>query len=93
MTVLSIYVISANFFVIIKCLQCFDTGDVNSRVLHSRVERCNSQVSVETLDFTQVCTFYRHDWTWIAGRGVTGDNYPAHNRPIVGLSLVSILRS
>ena len=88
MTVLSVYVISANFFVIIKCLQCFDTRDVNSRV-----ERCNSRVSVETLDFTQVCTFYRHDWTRIAGRGVTGDNYPAHNRPIVWLSLVSILRS
>ena len=26
-------------------------------------------------------------------RGVTGDNYPAHNRSIVGQSLVSILRS
>jgi len=35
---------------------------------HSRVESRNSQVSIETLDFTQVQrTFYGRDRSWIAG--------------------------
>ena len=32
---------------------------------HSQVESCNYWVSIETLDFTRVCTFYRRDQSWI----------------------------
>ena len=103
---------------------------------HSRVERLNFGVSIETLDFARVHTFYQRDRSRIAGRGcegggrqnhltpttqirhcplfcgvragnccgkankrstnskreVIGGNYPAHNRPVVGRSLVQILR-
>jgi len=36
---------------------------------HSWVKRCNSQVSIETLDFAQLCTFYQRDRSRIAGGG------------------------
>jgi len=32
----------------------------------------NSRVSIETLDFARVCTFYRRDQSWIADRGAKG---------------------
>jgi len=34
---------------------------------HSRVESCNSPVSIETLDFVRIRTFYRRDRSWIVG--------------------------
>ena len=34
--------------------------------------KSHSQVSIETLDFTRVCTFYRRDQSWIADRGAKG---------------------
>jgi len=42
------------------------------RKSHSRVESHNSRVSIQTLDFTRVHTFYRHDRSWIAGRDAKG---------------------
>jgi len=36
---------------------------------HSQVESCNYWVSLETLDFARVCTFYRRNQSWIAGEG------------------------
>jgi len=56
---------------------------------------------------TPLCFVSRHPCIWYAGhgrreknkrstdskRGATGDNYPTHNRPIVGRSLVCILGS
>ena len=39
---------------------------------HYRVERCNCPVSIKTLDFAQVRTFYQRDRSWIAGGGVKG---------------------
>ena len=38
----------------------------------TRVESCNSRVSIETLDFARVRTFHWHDWSWIAGSGAKG---------------------
>jgi len=40
--------------------------------LHSRVKSRNSRASVETLDFAQVCTFFRRDRSWIASGGTKG---------------------
>jgi len=40
--------------------------------LHSRVKSRNSRASVETLDFAQVCTFFRRDRSWIASGGTRG---------------------
>jgi len=51
---------------------------------HSRVERRNSRISNETLDFARVCTFCRRDLSWIAGGHVKGEGRsgePADNRP------------
>jgi len=51
---------------------------------HSRVERRNSRISIETLDFARVCTFCRRDQSWIAGGHVKGEGRsgePADNRP------------
>ena len=39
---------------------------------HFQVERCNSQVLIETLNYARVRTFYRHDRRRIAGRGLKG---------------------
>jgi len=40
--------------------------------LYSRVESCNSRVSIETLDFTRVRTVYWRDRSWIGDRGAKG---------------------
>ena len=40
--------------------------------LHSQVKSRNSRASVETLDFAQVCTFFRRDRSWIASGGTKG---------------------
>jgi len=44
---------------------------------------------------TRVISTWQQKWSTDSKHGVTGDSYPAHNRPIVGrlLSLVSILGS
>ena len=43
---------------------------------HSQFERCNSWVSIETLYFTRVRTFYRRDWSR-PGHEEGGDRRPA----------------
>jgi len=40
--------------------------------LHSRVENCSFQISIQTLDFAGVRIFYWHDRSWIASRGAEG---------------------
>jgi len=47
--------------------QAQNLGMLNPRKSHSRAESRNSWVSIETLDFARVRTFYRHDGSWIAG--------------------------
>jgi len=47
--------------------QAQNLGMLIPRKSHSRAESRNSWVSIDTLDFAQVRTFYRHDGSWIAG--------------------------
>jgi len=39
---------------------------------HFQVESSNSRVSIKTLNFTRVLTFYQRDWSWITGDGAGG---------------------
>ena len=48
--------------------------------MHSRVESHKFRVSIKTLDVARVHTFYRHDRSWITGRGARGgDRRPVPN--------------